>query len=123
MSLTGFKQILKLSTDAYRKMRLYSVVGGQRIKIYDAQQLNAADIKTLLETHLNKTVDIVKDNQDIIVTILEDTSNIRGGLVDYKSKIQETAYFLAEARNFEPGHELEDWVTAKNMVLQGVLSK
>ena len=30
--------------------------------------------------------------------------------------IQRHAYFLAEARNFEPGHELEDWIAAERFV-------
>jgi hypothetical protein len=30
--------------------------------------------------------------------------------------IQRHAYFLAEARNFEPGHELADWVEAERFV-------
>jgi len=30
--------------------------------------------------------------------------------------IQRHAYFLAEARNFEPGHEMEDWIEAERFV-------
>ena len=30
--------------------------------------------------------------------------------------IQRHAYFLAEARNFEPGHEMEDWIAAERFV-------
>lgn len=30
--------------------------------------------------------------------------------------IQRHAYFLAEARNFEPGHEMEDWIAAEKFV-------
>jgi hypothetical protein len=30
--------------------------------------------------------------------------------------IATTAYFLAAARNFEPGHELEDWLEAERRV-------
>ncbi len=29
------------------------------------------------------------------------------------AKIAEAAYFLAMARNFEPGHEQEDWLAAE----------
>jgi len=32
--------------------------------------------------------------------------------------IQRHAYFLAEARNFHPGHELEDWTTAEQFIDQ-----
>jgi hypothetical protein len=27
------------------------------------------------------------------------------------------AYYLAESRNFEPGHELEDWLNAEAQVM------
>jgi hypothetical protein len=30
--------------------------------------------------------------------------------------IAESAYFLAERRGFEPGHEAEDWLTAEALV-------
>jgi hypothetical protein len=32
---------------------------------------------------------------------------------DLDQRIATTAYFLAAARNFEPGHELEDWLQAE----------
>ena len=36
-------------------------------------------------------------------------------------QIQEAAYFIAEQRGFEPGHELEDWLKAKAQVLKEYL--
>ncbi|HNR23496.1 MAG TPA: DUF2934 domain-containing protein [Steroidobacteraceae bacterium] len=30
-----------------------------------------------------------------------------------RAMIAEAAYFLAEKRRFEPGHEIEDWLTAE----------
>lgn len=38
-------------------------------------------------------------------------------LSDYNIKIAELAYFKAESRNFEPGHELDDWLEAEQEVL------
>jgi hypothetical protein len=35
---------------------------------------------------------------------------------DQQRMIAEAAYFLAESRGFNPGHELEDWLTAENLV-------
>ena len=32
------------------------------------------------------------------------------------AKVREAAYFRAQARGFEPGHELEDWVAAEHDV-------
>jgi hypothetical protein len=37
---------------------------------------------------------------------------------DIYRMIQETAYFKAEARNFAPGVELQDWIEAENEVRQ-----
>lgn len=36
--------------------------------------------------------------------------------VDISQSIATTAYFLAAARNFEPGHELDDWLEAERQV-------
>lgn len=33
--------------------------------------------------------------------------------VDHHAKIALTAYFIAEKRSFEPGHELDDWLAAE----------
>ena len=33
-----------------------------------------------------------------------------------QAMIAEEAYFLAEARRFAPGHELEDWLAAELMI-------
>lgn len=32
------------------------------------------------------------------------------------AKVREAAYFRAQARGFEPGHELEDWLAAEHEV-------
>ena len=34
-----------------------------------------------------------------------------------RRRIAEVAYFRAKQRNFEPGHELEDWVEAESEVM------
>lgn len=39
-------------------------------------------------------------------------------VVDSSSSIAERAYYKAEARGFEPGHELEDWLAAEAEVSQ-----
>jgi hypothetical protein len=36
--------------------------------------------------------------------------------------IAQHAYFLAEQRGFEPGHELDDWLTAERNVEQAFVS-
>lgn len=35
---------------------------------------------------------------------------------DRQSMIAKAAYFRAEQRNFEPGHELDDWLAAESEV-------
>ena len=34
-------------------------------------------------------------------------------LPDRDAKVAELAYYKAESRGFEPGHELEDWLAAE----------
>lgn len=38
--------------------------------------------------------------------------------VDRREMIATAAYFRAERRGFEPGHELEDWYTAENDIAE-----
>lgn len=37
---------------------------------------------------------------------------------DVRSKVAECAYYKAEARGFEPGHEMEDWLAAEAETIQ-----
>jgi hypothetical protein len=37
---------------------------------------------------------------------------------DIYSQTAERAYYKAEARGFEPGHEMEDWLEAENEMSQ-----
>jgi hypothetical protein len=34
----------------------------------------------------------------------------------YDAEVAKQAYFIAEQRHFEPGHELEDWLKAEALV-------
>ncbi len=38
-------------------------------------------------------------------------------LPDVSAKIAECAYYKAESRGFEPGHEVEDWLEAEQQYL------
>jgi DUF2934 family protein len=38
------------------------------------------------------------------------------GTDEFHHMVAVAAYYLAERRNFEPGHELEDWLTAETQV-------
>lgn len=37
-------------------------------------------------------------------------------------RVTETAYFLAEKRGFEHGHDLDDWYSAEGLVASGAAS-
>jgi hypothetical protein len=53
----------------------------------------------------------VKKSQENISNPDENSSTIC--LQDRDAKIEELAYYKAESRGFEPGHELEDWLKAE----------
>ena len=44
------------------------------------------------------------------------------GMQDHVQLIAMAAYFKAEARGFEPGHELEDWLAAERELAAANLS-
>lgn len=48
--------------------------------------------------------------------------SILAELPNCHEEIAEIAYFRAESRGFEPGHDLEDWFTAEQDYKQGMLS-
>ena len=52
----------------------------------------------------NKTPTVNSATQQLDSTI---------SLLDQEAKINELAYFKAEARGFETGHELNDWLEAE----------
>ena len=41
---------------------------------------------------------------------------------DRETQIAEYAYYRAKARNFEPGHDIEDWLAAEQHFAQLTLS-
>lgn len=48
----------------------------------------------------------------------------RGNLADQRHlRIREAAYFLAEARGFAPGHELDDWLKAEKQIDASEMSR
>lgn len=38
------------------------------------------------------------------------------GCVSHYEAVSEAAYYLAQARGFEPGHELDDWLLAERQL-------
>jgi len=42
---------------------------------------------------------------------------------DHHAAIAEAAYFRAERRGFEPGHELEDWLAGEAEIREQLMSK
>ena len=43
-------------------------------------------------------------------------AEVAARLADYQVKVALAAYFIAEKRGFEPGHELDDWLAAEAQV-------
>ncbi len=43
-------------------------------------------------------------------------------LEDFRTRVAKAAYFLAEQRGFEPGCEVEDWLTAE-VIVRGQLNR
>jgi len=56
-----------------------------------------------------------KDRVASMQSIIEIPSKRTAGMTDQQryEAIALAAYYLSEARGFEPGHELEDWVNAE----------
>jgi hypothetical protein len=54
--------------------------------------------------------------KDEVNAVLETSSDLIC-LPDRDAKIAELAYYKAERRGFEPGHELEDWLEAEQEYL------
>jgi len=42
---------------------------------------------------------------------------------DREAQIAEYAYYRAKARNFEPGHDIEDWLAAEQYFVQHAQSQ
>lgn len=55
------------------------------------------------------TIKHVKDQ----ITPNSDVPNLAMQLPNFDEKIAELAYYKAESRGFEPGHEVEDWLEAE----------
>jgi len=56
---------------------------------------------------------IVKDE---VIADPEESGNTIN-LADRNARIAELAYYKAESRGFEPGHELEDWLEAERELM------
>lgn len=57
-----------------------------------------------LSTRVQKTVKLARATNDIVPEWVED---------DRLARIAVTAYYKAEVRGYEPGHEVQDWLDAE----------
>jgi len=55
---------------------------------------------------------VVNAGEDADVARLA-AADVEAQVADHQIKVAMAAYFIAEKRGFEPGHELEDWVAAE----------
>lgn len=72
---------------------------------------------------LSKVTQMIKQNPLPVISVEPDVkskkkSKPEPSLVDKSCLVSERAYYKAEARGFEPGHELEDWLAAEAEVDQ-----
>jgi len=51
-----------------------------------------------------------------VVAAQSDATQVPSSAEARHQRIAVTAYFLAEARGFEPGHDHEDWYTAERLI-------
>jgi len=54
----------------------------------------------------------VKKVKDEVSSDTEESGNTIN-FTDHDAKIAELAYYKAESRGFEPGHEIDDWLDAE----------
>lgn len=50
--------------------------------------------------------------------VATESAEPRARTADYRVTVALAAYFLAEKRGFEPGHELDDWLAAEAEIAQ-----
>jgi DUF2934 family protein len=43
-------------------------------------------------------------------------AEVEARIADHQVQVALAAYFIAEKRGFEPGHELDDWLTAEAQI-------
>lgn len=53
---------------------------------------------------------------------VESTETAPGDVVGREARIAIAAFYLAEARGFEPGRELEDWLQAERQIDESLTS-
>ncbi len=79
---------------------------------YTNRMKTTRDGKQPVQVQVQTTDDVVATTDEIVDAgaMLDVSSDER------MSMIADQAYQLAEARGFEPGHELEDWLTAERAI-------
>jgi len=63
-------------------------------------------------------IESLKQNKE---RAIRNDPSILADLPNCHEEIAEIAYFRAESRGFEPGHDLDDWFTAERYYKQGML--
>jgi hypothetical protein len=64
----------------------------------------------------SKDARLVKAIERGTIRAIEEAVTVGCGLGLRRAMTAEAAYYLAERRGFEPGHELEDWVAAEGEI-------
>jgi hypothetical protein len=53
---------------------------------------------------------------EIADIVQQAAAQTEAGVADRQVRVAMAAYFIAEKRGFEPGHELEDWLAAESEI-------
>jgi hypothetical protein len=69
------------------------------------------------KSRAKKTRGAKSSEQIISRTVTKEVHRVAGLSEQQRRELVEmAAYYLAERRNFEPGHEFEDWIAAEGLV-------
>lgn len=78
--------------------------------VKDPVETQSAAVKKPRAPRKSLTAKPATVDASIVAATLESTTEDVGGM------IATAAYYLAAARNFSPGHELDDWLEAERLV-------
>jgi Protein of unknown function (DUF2934) len=104
---------MRISADAMKpRQAIYEVAGGLVEWVVNMSKLHAKSVRDrgILGGRDKKASVVAKDTQPASANVVVNEDELRHAM------IAERAYYLAEARGFEQGRELDDWLTAEGEV-------
>lgn len=110
MNMNPIEELFKQKTKAlaYQKAQARGFQAGHELEDWHQAAQEIAD------THQQQSVSVLINEQPV-----PQRSQLNEAM---QQRIAQTAYGYAEARNFEPDHELEDWIQAERMIETSMVS-